>query len=107
MAEVAAEVSRGSRSGADRRVLVALVDAAALLWGSSRLTWVTATITDDLRGTRTDAVSGSQWAAELTPLALVALAWDRRRERAARLLTERTVRLVLQGHLSVRPAVMP
>lgn len=69
-----AEVPQGSRSGTDRRVLASLVAAAALLWGSSKLTWVTATITDDLRGTRTDAVSGSQWAAELTPLALVSLA---------------------------------
>ncbi|MEO6880816.1 MAG: TIGR02234 family membrane protein [Mycobacteriaceae bacterium] len=69
-----AEGARGSRSGADRRVLVILVVAAALLWGSSRLTWVTATITDDLRGTRSEAVNGSQWAAELAPLALAALA---------------------------------
>jgi cytochrome c-type biogenesis protein len=41
------------------------------------------------------AIGGSYVAGMVAPLALVALAWDRRRERAVRLLTERTVRLGL------------
>ncbi len=41
------------------------------------------------------AIGGAYVAGMVTPLALVALAWDRRRERAVRLLTERTVRLGL------------
>jgi cytochrome c biogenesis protein CcdA len=39
------------------------------------------------------AIGLSYVAGMVAPLALVALAWDRRRERAARLLTDRTVRL--------------
>lgn len=41
------------------------------------------------------AIGGSYVAGMVAPLALVALAWDRRRERATRLLTERTLRLGL------------
>lgn len=41
------------------------------------------------------AIGGAYVAGMVTPLALVALAWDRRRERATRLLTARTVRLRL------------
>lgn len=43
------------------------------------------------------AIGGSYVAGMVAPLALVALVWDRRRERATRLLTERTMRLGL-GH---------
>ncbi|MGH3434779.1 MAG: cytochrome c biogenesis CcdA family protein [Thermocrispum sp.] len=39
------------------------------------------------------AIGGAYVAGMVAPLALFALAWDRRRERATRLLTERTVRL--------------
>ncbi|MEU0465442.1 cytochrome c biogenesis CcdA family protein [Amycolatopsis sp. NPDC006131] len=41
------------------------------------------------------AIGASYVTGMVAPLALVALAWDRRRERAARLLTDRTVRLRL------------
>ncbi|MCW2651351.1 MAG: putative cytochrome c biosis protein [Mycobacterium sp.] len=44
----------------------------------------------------------------VTPLAMVALVWDRRRERATRLLTERTLRLRVgrwQPHLALGTAV--
>lgn len=53
---------------------LALVVAAALLWGSSRLTWVRATASDDLRGTRSAALAGGTWAGATVPLALVLLA---------------------------------
>ena len=43
------------------------------------------------------AIGGSYVAGMVTPLALVALLWDKRRERATRLLTDRTVRLRLGG----------
>ncbi len=83
MAESAGAESAGAESAGSgapargrgvREVLVVLVVAAVLLWGSSRLTWVTATTVDDLRGTRTVAFDGSTWAGELVPLALAALA---------------------------------
>jgi len=41
------------------------------------------------------AIGGAYVAGMVTPLTLVALAWDHRRERATRLLTDRTVRLRL------------
>jgi cytochrome c-type biogenesis protein len=41
------------------------------------------------------AIGGAYVAGMVAPLTLVALAWDRRRERATRLLTDRTVRLRL------------
>ena len=43
------------------------------------------------------AIGGSYVAGMVTPLALVALLWDKRRERATRLLTDRTVQLRLGG----------
>ncbi len=57
-----------------RGALLLLVVAAVLLWGASRLTWVHATISDDLRGTRVQDLTGAQWASGLAPLALAALA---------------------------------
>lgn len=57
-----------------RGALLLLVLAAGLLWGSSRLTWVRATLSDDLRGTRVQDLTGAQWASGLAPLALAALA---------------------------------
>lgn len=39
------------------------------------------------------AIGGAYVAGMIAPLAVIALVWDRRRERATRLLTERTVRL--------------
>lgn len=53
---------------------VALVLAAALLWGSSRVTWVSATASDDLRGVRTTDLAGGSWAGATVPLALALLA---------------------------------
>jgi cytochrome c-type biogenesis protein len=41
------------------------------------------------------AIGGAYVAGMVAPLALIALAWDRRRERAARLLTDRTLNLRL------------
>ncbi|MGW5752686.1 TIGR02234 family membrane protein [Nocardia rhamnosiphila] len=51
-----------------------LAVAAAALWGSSRLTWVTVTSADGLTEPRTDALNGGVWFGALTPLALVLLA---------------------------------
>ncbi|MET8652502.1 TIGR02234 family membrane protein [Nocardia aurea] len=47
--------------------------AAAAMWGSSRLTWVTVSSTDGLTQPRTDELLGSDWFGALTPLALVLL----------------------------------
>ncbi|MGW5383786.1 TIGR02234 family membrane protein [Nocardia sp. NPDC003963] len=54
--------------------LVLLAVAAAALWGSSRLTWVTVTSADGLTEPRTDELNGGVWFGALTPLALVLLA---------------------------------
>ncbi|HEY3708826.1 MAG TPA: cytochrome c biogenesis CcdA family protein [Amycolatopsis sp.] len=54
------------------------------------------------------AIGGSYVAGMVAPLALVALLWDKRRERAARLLTDRTIRLRLgrrQRRLALGSAV--
>ena len=54
------------------------------------------------------AIGLSYVAGMVAPLALVALAWDRRRERASRVLSDRTVRLRLgrwQRHLALGTAV--
>lgn len=51
-----------------------LAVAAAALWGSSRLTWVTVTSADGLTEPRTDELNGGVWFGALTPLALVLLA---------------------------------
>ncbi|MEU7145548.1 TIGR02234 family membrane protein [Nocardia sp. NPDC046473] len=54
--------------------LVLLAVAAAALWGSSRMTWVTVTSSDGLTEPRTDHLNGGVWFGALTPLALVLLA---------------------------------
>lgn len=51
-----------------------LAVAAATLWGSSRLTWVTVTSADGLTEPRTDEIDGGVWFGALTPLALMLLA---------------------------------
>lgn len=55
-------------------VCLGLVVAAGLLFASSRVAWVDATASDDLRGTRTAGLSGATWAAATVPLALALLA---------------------------------
>lgn len=66
------------RAGGDRRALVVvgvlLAAAAALLWGSTRLAWVTYTVAADLTTSHTGEMSGADWSPWLTPLALVLLA---------------------------------
>lgn len=57
-----------------RTSLLGLVLASALLWGSSRLTWVAVSTSDDLRGRRATDLAGSAWSTELVPLALAVLA---------------------------------
>ncbi|MGW4772768.1 TIGR02234 family membrane protein [Nocardia sp. NPDC004278] len=54
--------------------IVLLAIAAAALWGSSRMTWVTVSSTDGLTEPRTDRLNGGVWFGALTPLALVLLA---------------------------------
>ncbi|HLS78830.1 MAG TPA: TIGR02234 family membrane protein [Nocardia sp.] len=54
--------------------VVLLAVAAALMWGASRLTWVTVSSTDDLTVPRVDELAGAVWFGALTPLALVLLA---------------------------------
>ncbi|WP_051181893.1 TIGR02234 family membrane protein [Nocardia vinacea] len=54
--------------------IVLLAVAAAALWGSSRMTWVTVSSTDGLTEPRTDKLNGGVWFGALTPLALVLLA---------------------------------
>ncbi|MBF6358073.1 TIGR02234 family membrane protein [Nocardia higoensis] len=48
--------------------------AAALMWGASRLTWVTVSSADGLTEPRVDELKGAVWFGALTPLALVLLA---------------------------------
>ncbi|MFI5781429.1 TIGR02234 family membrane protein [Nocardia sp. NPDC051570] len=48
--------------------------AAAALWGSSRMTWVTLKSSDGLTEPRTHHLDGGVWFGALTPLALVLLA---------------------------------
>ncbi|MBF6213207.1 TIGR02234 family membrane protein [Nocardia puris] len=54
--------------------IVLLALAAALMWGASRLTWVTVRSEDGLTAPRTDELEGAVWFGALTPLALVLLA---------------------------------
>lgn len=54
--------------------IMLLAIAAAALWGSSRMTWVTVSSTDGLTEPRTDELNGGVWFGALTPLALVLLA---------------------------------
>ncbi|UYP17388.1 TIGR02234 family membrane protein [Rhodococcus sp. Z13] len=65
-----------ARAGRRPTVVAAglLVVAAAMLWGSSRMTWVEAVSSDGLGVDRVLALVGGQWAAALTPLALALLA---------------------------------
>jgi uncharacterized membrane protein (TIGR02234 family) len=53
---------------------LALVLAAAGLWGASRLTWVRIGSFDGLGHPKTTALTGATWSTALVPLALVALA---------------------------------
>ncbi|MBF6340554.1 TIGR02234 family membrane protein [Nocardia abscessus] len=54
--------------------VVLLAMAAAALWASSRMTWVTLSSSDGLTQPRTDHLNGGVWFGALTPLALVLLA---------------------------------
>ncbi|WP_278313192.1 TIGR02234 family membrane protein [Lolliginicoccus levis] len=53
-----------------RRALVLALLAAVLLWGSSRLRWVSYTVLDGLRPPYSATIVGADWAAGLAPLAL-------------------------------------
>lgn len=53
---------------------LALVLAAAALWGASRLTWVQVSSFDGLTHPKTDELTGAVWSTALVPLALVVLA---------------------------------
>lgn len=53
---------------------LALVLAAAGLWGASRLTWVEVTSFDGLGQPRTVALNGGAWSTALVPLAVLLLA---------------------------------
>lgn len=64
--------ARGARYPLTAIALLAV--AAAALWGSSRLTWVTVDSADGLTEPRTDELNGGVWFGALTPLALVLLA---------------------------------
>ncbi|MFR9753067.1 TIGR02234 family membrane protein [Nocardia sp. 004] len=63
-----------SRRGYPVGPVVLLAIAAAALWGSSRMTWVTVDSSDGLTQPRTDRLVGGVWFGALTPLALVLLA---------------------------------
>ncbi|WP_330231899.1 TIGR02234 family membrane protein [Nocardia sp. NBC_00508] len=54
--------------------VVLLAIAAAALWASSRMTWVTVGSSDGLSQPRIDRLNGGVWFGALTPLALVLLA---------------------------------
>ncbi|WP_307610813.1 TIGR02234 family membrane protein [Nocardia shimofusensis] len=54
--------------------VILLASAAALMWGVSRLTWVTVSSADGLTEPRVDELKGAVWFGALTPLALVLLA---------------------------------
>ncbi|MFD6158230.1 TIGR02234 family membrane protein [Nocardia sp. NPDC060256] len=69
-----AETVEPARRKSPIGALVLLAVAAAALWGSSRMTWVTVTSTDGLTEPRTDHLNGGVWFGALTPLALVLLA---------------------------------
>lgn len=53
---------------------VALVLAAAALWGASRITWVEVTSFDGLGQPKTVALSGAQWSTAIVPLAVLLVA---------------------------------
>lgn len=70
-----AAVAEGARKRPRPIAAVALLAvAAALLWASSRMTWVTLEVTSELGPPRTAHLNGSTWFGALTPLALVLLA---------------------------------
>ncbi|MEV0033614.1 TIGR02234 family membrane protein [Nocardia sp. NPDC050793] len=73
-AEAAAPARRAERRRYPIGAIVLLALAAALMWGSSRLTWVTVSSSDGLTEPRTDELNGGVWFGALTPLALVLLA---------------------------------
>ncbi|MCA2211013.1 TIGR02234 family membrane protein [Nocardia rosealba] len=54
--------------------VILLAVAAAGLWASSRMTWVTVHSADNLTEPRTDNLDGGTWFGALTPLALVLVA---------------------------------
>lgn len=54
--------------------LILLALGAALMWASSRMTWVRVTSADGLGMARTDDLNGGTWFGALTPLALALLA---------------------------------
>lgn len=66
------------RTGVGRRPTVVaaglLALGAAALWGSSRMTWVSAESSDGLGADRVIDLEGAKWAAATTPLALALLA---------------------------------
>ncbi|MFE7742055.1 TIGR02234 family membrane protein [Nocardia sp. NPDC057455] len=68
----------GTVTESGRRYPVAAVAllavAAAALWASSRMTWVSVNSSDGLTQPRTDNLDGGVWFGALTPLALVLLA---------------------------------
>ncbi|MGS2810173.1 TIGR02234 family membrane protein [Nocardia sp. MW-W600-9] len=65
----------GTAKAAKPIVPVALLAlAAAGLWASSRMTWVTVHSADGLTEPRTDELDGATWFGALTPLALVLVA---------------------------------
>lgn len=66
-----AEDERRTRSTALPLILLAL--GAALLWVSSRMTWVRVTSADGLGMAQTGDLGGSTWFGALTPLALALL----------------------------------
>ena len=72
MAEDESTDRRTSRAAALPLVLLAL--GAALMWVSSRMTWVRVTSADGLGMARTDDLNGGTWFGALTPLALALLA---------------------------------
>ncbi|WP_081706277.1 TIGR02234 family membrane protein [Nocardia sp. CNY236] len=77
-----------------------LAVAAAVLWASSRMTWVTITSSDGLTHPRTDHLDGGTWFGALTPLALVLLA-----STAAVLATRGWLRRVVGVLIAVLAAV--
>ncbi|MFC9896074.1 TIGR02234 family membrane protein [Nocardia sp. NPDC127579] len=69
-----AEPDRPAPRAGVRLPVVLLALAAALMWGASRMIWVTVSSADGLTEPRTDELDGGVWFGALTPLALVLLA---------------------------------
>ncbi|MGW0252441.1 TIGR02234 family membrane protein [Nocardia goodfellowii] len=68
------ELPAAPRDTGVRVPIVLMALAAALMWGASRMTWVTVTADDGLTEQRTVHLNGGVWFGALTPLALVLLA---------------------------------